>query len=179
MSAMRGVAHLDRTGCTVVSDVDTPRAPFELHESIGRASLQIATAGSSWLLVAARPWCVLETVESTVTLQAGDICALPAGRAGLLHGAARGQWLALRCVGRQLHFDHRERLSLVRVMLDLAESLRTPDTGFALAQRMRLAAWVQRDLERSQREVRAVEPDTVEPLPILSSRGRSRGACLA
>ncbi len=150
MSAVRSVAYLDRAGCAVTSDLETPIACFELHEGAIRAALQIATSYSSWLLMAARPSCVLETAETTLPLEAGDICALPPGMAALLHGGARGQWLALRCVGRELRFDYREHLSLVRVALELAESARAPATAFTLGQRARLTARLQRELKRNQ-----------------------------
>ncbi len=154
-----------RSGCDVVTDLDARSASLELHEGKREAALQIATAESWWLVIATRPPCVIETVDGTRHLSAGDTLVLPEGMAALLHGRNRGEWIALRFATgdagpseapwlRRMHANAGETLPLVRLALYLRGALRADETALAVAQRRQFAVRLLREATR----LRAVRP---------------------
>jgi hypothetical protein len=121
----------------IVTDLDVLGAQIELYEGAGASTLRIATGGSCWLLLAARPPCAVETVDADVPLSVGDAFALPAGMAALLQARGAGQWLALRfsgvtpgemlprrCGTRRMHLSFGQDVVLARAALELCESER-------------------------------------------------------
>ena len=155
-------------GCSAVTDLDACEADLEVHEGGRGSALQIATQGSSWLLIAARPPCVVETVATAILLSAGDVFVLPPGTAALLHGGRTGEWLALRLPAtRPLRLSYGENLILTRQAIDLAEALRAPDNAFTVAQRGRLATRVLREADHARRQPQRVAAQGAEQLLAL------------
>lgn len=155
-------------GCSAITDLDPFDTDVEVHEGERGAALQIADHSSGWLLLAARPPCVVETVATALLLSAGDVFALPAGTAALLHGGDKGEWLAVRLpASRPLRLSYTENLILARQAIDLAEALRAPDTAFTVAQRGRLATRLLREVEHARRQPQRVMAQGTEQLLAL------------
>lgn len=154
--------------CSVVTDLDAFDADIEVHEGERGAALQIAGHESGWILLAARPLCVVETVDTALLLSAGDVFMLPPGIAALLHGGQMGEWLALRLpAARAPRLSYTENLILARHAIDLAEALRAADTAFSVAQRGRLATRLLREIEHARRQPQRVAAQSAEQLLAL------------
>lgn len=147
---MPRTAFLAVSGCEVATDIDLPAADVEVYQCDHRAALQIATCESFWVIAAARPPCVIETVDAELTLSIGDAFMLPAGMPALVHGRVRGEWVAVRLArraerlfmgradGRRMHLAYGEALPLARVAFELADCLRNPAAPFARAREPQL-----------------------------------------
>lgn len=154
--------------CSAVTDLDAMGADVEVHEGERGAALQIAGNESGWILLAARPLCVVETVDTALLLSAGDVFMLPPGIAALLHGGLMGEWLAVRLpAARALRLSYTENLILARQAIDLAEALRAADTAFTVAQRGRLATRLLREVEHARRQPQRVAAQSAEQLLAL------------
>jgi hypothetical protein len=142
----------------VVTDEDPCEHGYELLEGGPDSTLQIATRESCWLLVAARPLCVVETVHVAAVLGTGDIFALRSDEAASLHGGGEGTWLALRLpLSSTLVPAYREDPVLYRSIVELGRLSEPPHASLAEIAKFRVATRLFRQLTRSWNQLQRAQ----------------------